>query len=83
MTGLGDQILATLHKIAPDVDPSTVDRARPLTDQLDLDSMDYQSLLAALSTEHSIEIQAADIPALRSVDDLAHYIAQRAAQRLL
>jgi acyl carrier protein len=77
MTDLADQILATLHRIAPDVDPATVDRARPLTDQLDLDSMDYQNLLAALSTEHAIPIPETDIAALRSIDDLVAYVEAR------
>jgi len=74
MTDLADQILAMLHKIAPDVEPATVDRARPLADQLDLDSMDYQNLLAAVSTELAVTIAEADIPSLRSIDDLAHYV---------
>ncbi|HEU0032547.1 MAG TPA: phosphopantetheine-binding protein [Kofleriaceae bacterium] len=77
MTDLADAILTTLHRIAPDVDPATVDHARPLADQLDLDSMDYQNLLAALSTEHAVAIREADIPTLRSIDDLVHYIEPR------
>jgi len=80
MTALADQILATLHRIAPDVDPATVDRARPLVDQLDLDSMDYQNLLAALSTEHACPILEPDIPKLRTIDDLAHYIETHGAR---
>lgn len=79
MTDLADQVLATLHRIAPDVDPATVDRARPLVDQLDLDSMDYQNLLARLSTEHAVPIRDADIPALRSIDDLVRYIQTHAS----
>jgi acyl carrier protein len=78
MTDLADQILATLHKIAPDVDPATVDRARPLVDQLDLDSIDYQNFLAALSTEHRVSIPEAEVATLRSIDDLVGYIAARA-----
>ena len=81
MTDLADRILATLHRIAPDVDPTTVDRTRPLVDQLDLDSMDYQNLLAALSTEHAVEIRAADVLTLRSIDDLVRYIDQRRSGR--
>jgi len=81
MTDLADQILATLHKIAPDVDPSTVDRARPLVDQLDLDSIDYQNFLAALSTEHAIPIPEQDVAGLRSIDDLASYLAAHARSR--
>ncbi len=74
MTTLADEVLAALHKIAPDVDPRTVDRSKPLPDQLDLDSMDYQNLLAALSTQYAVEIKEADVPKLRSVDDLVGYI---------
>ncbi len=76
---LADQILAALHRIAPDVDPATVDRARPLPDPLDLDSMDYQTLLAAIATEQAIEIREADVPHLRSIDELVHYVEE--AQR--
>jgi acyl carrier protein len=69
-----DEILALLHHIAPDVDPATVDRARPLPDQLDLDSMDYQNLLAAISTRFAVPIPEADVRALRSIADLASYV---------
>lgn len=74
MTELAEQILSALHRIAPDVDPATVDRTLPLVDQLDLDSMDYQNLLAALSTEHAVAIPESDVAGLRSIDDLVHYI---------
>lgn len=74
MSTLADQILAALCKIAPDVDPQAVDQRRPLADQLDLDSMDYQSLLAALSTQYKVQIRETDVPSLRSIDDLATYI---------
>lgn len=71
------EVLAALHRIAPDVDPDTVDRARPMTEQLDLDSMDYQNLLAAIATRYAVNIAEADLPTLRSVDDLAAYVAAR------
>lgn len=74
MNDIADHILAALHRIAPDVEPASVDHARPLADQLDLDSMDYQSLLAAISREYAIAIAEADVPRLRSVDDLAGYV---------
>ena len=69
-----DTVLALLCKIAPDVDPTAVDRARPLADQLDLDSMDYQNLLAALSTTFKVAIKEDDVPGLRSIDDLVRYV---------
>lgn len=72
-----DEVLEMLCKIAPDVDPTTVDHSKPLPDQLDLDSMDYQTLLAALSTRYAIEIDAVDVPRLLSIDDLVAYIDAR------
>lgn len=74
---LAGQILAALHRIAPDVDPATVDRAQPLTEQLDLDSMDYLNLLAAISTEQAVPIAEDDLPTLRSIDDLVRYVETR------
>lgn len=79
MTDLADQVLSTLHRIAPDVEPARVDRSRPLVDQLDLDSMDYQTFLAALSTEHAVAIAAADVARLRSIDDLVEYLRTHAS----
>lgn len=73
------EILDTLHSIAPDVEPAQVDRSRPLADQLDLDSMDYQNLLAALSTRYAVPIPETEVPKLRSIDDLVHYIELHAA----
>jgi acyl carrier protein len=75
MSTIADEIVETLRRIAPDIDPGSIDRGRPLVDQLDLDSMDYQQLLAALATRYAAEIREVDLPRLRSVDDLATYIA--------
>ena len=75
---LVDHILSTLHKIAPDVDPKHVDHIRPLTDQLDLDSIDYQNFLSALSSEYEMAIPETDIEALRSIDDVADYVKHHA-----
>ena len=81
MSDPADQILRMLHQIAPDVDPDAVDRMQPLADQLDLDSMDYQNLLVAISTRYAMPIPETDVPALRSIDDLAHYVEVHAHDR--
>jgi acyl carrier protein len=75
---LVDRILSTLHKVAPDVDPKTVDHVRPLTEQLDLDSLDYENLVSALSREYEMTIPEADIAQLKSIDDLADYVKHHA-----
>jgi acyl carrier protein len=75
MTDLAADILAALHAVAPEVDPATVDRRTPLTDQLDLDSMDYVRFLSALSARHHVDIPDADVPRLRTIDEIAAYLA--------
>jgi len=79
MTSIADEILTMIHTIAPDVEPSSVDRVQPLTDQLDLDSMDYQNLLAAMATRYAIAIPEQDVPTLRSIADLEHYVQSHAS----
>ncbi len=74
MTDDADEVLALLHKIAPCVEPASVERARPLVDQLDVDSMDYQNLLAAISTRYAIPIPETDMRGLRSIHDLVLYV---------
>lgn len=80
MTVLANEVVAVLCKIAPDVDPTAVDHDRPLADQLDLDSMDYQNLLAALGTRYEVDFREADIPTLRSVNDLVDYVESHRAR---
>ena len=79
MTNSADEILTMLHHIAPDVDPAAVNRVQPLTEQLDLDSMDYQNLLAAISTRYAVPIAEKDLPGLRSIEDLVHYVETHAS----
>lgn len=79
-TNVASELLDMLHHIAPDVSPESVDRSRPLADQLDLDSMDYQNLLAAIAARYAIEIPAADVEQLRAIDDLVAYVQARGAR---
>ena len=71
---IGTEVLELLRRIAPDIDPASVDRGRPMADQLELDSMDYQSLLAAIAARYAIAIPEGAVPGLRSVDDLAAFV---------
>jgi acyl carrier protein len=75
---LVERILSTLHKIAPDVDPKRVETDRPLREQVDLDSLDYENLITAISNEYEMPISDEDISHLRSIDDLADYVKHHA-----
>jgi acyl carrier protein len=74
---IADAVLAALRAIAPEIDPATLDPGRPLADQTDLDSMDRLELLTALSERYAIDIPATDGASLRSLDDIARYLAAR------
>jgi acyl carrier protein len=71
------EVLAALRRIAPEIDPALVDRGVALTDQLDIDSMDFLELLTALGARFGIDIPEADAPRLRTVDDLVAYLTDR------
>jgi acyl carrier protein len=71
------EVLAALHRIAPEIEPALVDRAVALADQLDIDSMDFLQLLIALGARFGIDIPEADAPRLRTVDDIVAYLAAR------
>ena len=68
------ELLVMLRHIAPDIDPAAVDPRRAMVDQLDLDSMDYQNFLAAISARYKIEIPEVEVARLQTLDDVAAYV---------
>ena len=71
------ELLAMLCHIAPDIDPSAVDPRRAMVDQLDLDSMDYQNFLAAISARYQIEIPETEVARLVTLENVATYVTER------
>lgn len=71
---LRQTILATLRKIAPEVEPDAIAPAKPLRDQVDLDSMDWLNFLQALHTALGVEIPERDYAKLVTLDDLVAYL---------
>jgi len=76
-TTLRRTILATLHRIAPEVEPEELLPARPLRDQVDLDSMDWLSFLQALHVALGVDIPERDYAKLVTLDDLVAYVRGR------
>ena len=72
--------LSTLTSIAPEVEASTLDTAKPLRDQVDLDSMDWLNFLIALHERLHVDIPEADYAKLVTLNDLTKYLALRAAR---
>jgi len=69
-----DLLVRLLHRIAPEVDLAAVDRAEPLQDAADLDSMDFLNLMSGLYTETGIEVPERDYPAVASVEGFVTYV---------
>jgi len=73
-------VLATLAGIAPEVDAAAVRGDQRLREQFDLDSMDFLNFLIALGRDLGVEVPAADVGRLETLDGCVAYVqAQRRA----
>ena len=69
-------VLAELKRIAPELEE--VQPAKPLRDQVDLDSMDWLNFLVALNERLKIEIPEADYRKLGTLDQVVEYVSAKA-----
>ena len=74
-----DAILATLHRIAPEVELASIAGDRPLRDQIDLDSMDALNLMIGVSERLAVDIPEADYGRVATIDQFVRYLAERTA----
>lgn len=72
-------VLTSLHSIAPELEPETLELARPLRQQVDLDSMDWLNFLVSLHERLGVEIAEADYARLVSLNDVLDYLQARLA----
>ena len=70
-------ILETLTSIAPEVEPGSIEPAKLLRDQVDLDSADWLNFLVALHGKLGIDIPDADVGKLTTLDKLVDYCERR------
>lgn len=70
-------ILDALAGIAPEIDAAALARAKPLRDQVDLDSADWLNFLVALHSKLGIDIPDADAARLTTLDKLVDYCGQK------
>lgn len=69
-----DVIYDVLGEIAPEIDASEIDKSVDLTDQLDLDSMDYLHWLVGINARTGIEIPDRDASHFMTIDGAARYL---------
>lgn len=64
-----------LGRIAPEFDLEEIDPDTPLQETMDLDSMDFLNLVAALHDEAGIDVPERDYPLLSTVAGFTAYVA--------
>lgn len=72
-------VLDIIQDVAGLDEKPVVDGAKPLREQLDLDSMDFLDIVMELRKRHKIEVPEADYPKLASLDSTVAYILSRQA----
>lgn len=76
---LMDSVVTLLRSIAPELEPEALAPARPLRQQVDLDSMDWLNFLVSLHARFGVNIPEADYARLVSLNDVLDYLQARAA----
>lgn len=69
-----DVLLGSLGEIAPEADPAAIDPDVPLTEQLELDSMDFLNLIVAVAARTGIEVPERDYPQLATLTGAIAYL---------
>ncbi|MDP2135397.1 MAG: phosphopantetheine-binding protein, partial [Sulfuritalea sp.] len=75
-TQIRSAVLDTLKSIAPELDVGALKPHRPLRSQADLDSMDWQNVVAGLQARLGVDVAASDYGSIATLDGLVACIAQ-------
>ena len=70
-------LLDIIIEIDDELDTGNIDPARPLRDQLDLDSMDFLDIVMALRKRYQIQIPEEDYPQLATINSSIAYLKPR------
>lgn len=67
-------VLEKLRRIAPEIDPASIDPDAELRLQADLDSMDFLNLMIALSREFKVDIPETDYAKMATLKGCIDYL---------
>ena len=65
---------ASLRQVAPEIDLAAVDHGEPMLDELELDSIDFLSLVTELHRRTGLDLPEADYARLATVADTLQYL---------
>jgi len=71
------EILAILKALAPEIDPARIIPDKPVRAQIDLDSMDWLNVLAAMHEKLGVDIPESDYGKVTTLDGIVAYLAAR------
>ena len=72
---LREVVVGALTEVAPETDPGAIDPDADLTEQLDIDSMDFLNVIVAINEQTGIEIPERDYPKLSTLNNAVAYLA--------
>jgi acyl carrier protein len=67
-------VVGELNRIAPELEPGELAPAKPLRDQVDLDSMDWLNFLVALHERLKVDIPESEYANLGTLDQIVDYV---------
>lgn len=70
-------VLAELKRIAPELEEAGLAPAKPLREQVDLDSMDWLNFIVALHERFRVDIPESDYARLGTLDETVAYLQRR------
>jgi acyl carrier protein len=76
---LRDVVIRALTEVAPEIDPASIDPRAVLTEELDIDSMDFLNVVVAVHEQTGIEIPERDYPKLSTLDGAVAYLSSAQA----
>jgi acyl carrier protein len=70
-------VIEILKTLAPEIDPARIIPDQPLRAQIDLDSMDWLNVLAAVHEKLGVKIPESDYGKVVTLDGILSYLAAR------
>jgi acyl carrier protein len=74
-------VIDALTRIAPEIDPASIEPGASFRDQLDLDSMDFLNFVVAVHDRLGVEIPEGDYWHLATLDSAVAYLVGRLERR--
>lgn len=68
------QVLEALTRVAPELEPDTLDPQMNFRDQMDFDSMDFLNFVITLHKTFAIDIPETDYPKLFNLSGCVNYV---------